>query len=492
MVTASKSAQRRAKLKHPVIDIDGHFSEMMPIFKDYYLDYVKKVGGTDMLKRFEAAGDLTHSGRVVAKWYSQTPEERRDNWTTRPSWGGNPTKNPLDVATSFLPKLMHERMDDMGIDFMVLFPGSTISLVSLNDEELRRVGCRAVNSYHAEIYGPYADRMTPVAAIPMRTPEEAIDELEYAVKELGLKAALINGYERRPIPKVAREHPNLTRYSMRLDTYGLDSDYDYDPVWAKFVELGVAPSAHGGVMGIGVRRSISNYVYNHIGGFSVAGEAEAKSLFLSGVTRRFPKLHVGFMEGGVDWACKLYAELIGHWEKRNGKKMAEVNLAPVDVGALMESVAKYGDDRMKRNLPAIEEMFAGRSATMDHAIIDEFEPCQIERAEDIKDLFEPNFYYGCEADDPTLAWAFNDKLNPFGAKMRAMLGSDIGHWDVPDVTMVIEEAYENVEKEILSEDDFRDFVFGNAVRFYAGSNPDFFKGTPAESAAAAYLQAHGD
>lgn len=465
---------------------------MLPVFKDYYLDYVKKVGGTDMLKRFEAAGDLTYNGRVVSKWYSQTPEERRDNWTTRPPWGGNPTRDVMDVAASFLPKLMHERMDEMGIDYMVLFPGSTISMVSLNNEELRRVGSRALNSYHAEVYGPYKDRMTPVAAIPMRTPEEAIDELEYAINELGLKAAMINGYERRPIPRVEREYPKMTRYSMRLDTYGLDSDYDYDPVWAKCVELGVALSAHGGMMGIGVRRSISNYVYNHIGGFSAAGEAECKSLFLAGVTQRFRKLHIGFMEGGVDWACKLYAELIGHWEKRNGKKMAEVNLAPVDVGALMDTVAKYGDDSMKAHMPEIEAMFTGRGTPVADPIIDEFKACKIERAEDIKNLFEPNFYYGCEADDPTLAWAFNSKLNPFGAKMRAMLGSDIGHWDVPDVTAVIEEAYENVEKEILSEEDFRDFVFGNAVRFYAGANPNFFKGTPVEAAAVEHLKTHGD
>jgi hypothetical protein len=35
----------------------------------------------------------------------------------------------------------------------------------------------------------------------------------------------------------------------------------------------------------------------------------------------------------------------------------------------------------------------------------------------------------------------------------------------------------------------RDFVFGNAVRLWAGMNPDFFKGTVIEKQAAEYLQA---
>jgi hypothetical protein len=114
---------------------------------------------------------------------------------------------------------------------------------------------------------------------------------------------------------------------------------------------------------------------------------------------------------------------------------------------------------------------------------DEWARCQIERAEDIRDLFVNNFYFGCEADDPINAWAFNSKVNPFGARLKAIFSSDISHWDVPDMAAVVEEAYELVEEEIITEDDFRDFVFTNPVTFLAGMNPDFFKGTVVEAAA---------
>jgi hypothetical protein len=81
------------------------------------------------------------------------------------------------------------------------------------------------------------------------------------------------------------------------------------------------------------------------------------------------------------------------------------------------------------------------------------------------------------------AWAFDTKRNPFGAKLGALFSSDIGHWDVPDMREVVEEAYEMVEHGQITEDDFRDFVFANPVRFWTGMNPDFFKGTAVENAA---------
>ena len=51
----------------------------------------------------------------------------------------------------------------------------------------------------ADYFREYADRMTPAACIPMHTPQEAIAELEFAVKELGLKAMMMAGHVQRPV-----------------------------------------------------------------------------------------------------------------------------------------------------------------------------------------------------------------------------------------------------------------------------------------------------
>jgi hypothetical protein len=77
-----------------------------------------------------------------------------------------------------------------------------------------------------------------------------------------------------------------------------------------------------------------------------------------------------------------------------------------------------------------------------------------------------------------------------GVKFKAMMSSDIGHWDVTDMNEVVEEAHELVEDRLITEEDFRDYTFANAATLYAGMNPDFFKGTLCEAPVAKLLQGH--
>ena len=256
-----------------------------------------------------------------------------------------------------------------------------------------------------------------------------------------------------------------------------------DRVWAKCVELGVPPTFHSAGMGWGSRTSISNYMYNHIGHFAAAGEALCKALFFGGVTRRFPTLRFGFLECGVGWACSLYADMIGHWEKRNGKAMENYNPANLNHEQLLDLYQRYGGKMVEGKLEQLRQgtggsMLAGTKE--DPATIDDWWRCGIEKPEDIKNLFVPHFYFGCEADDPMNASAFNTTVNPFGAKLKAVFSSDIGHWDVPDMTEVTEEAYELVEEGKIAEADFREFVFVNPTKLWTDMNPTFFKGTRAE------------
>ena len=473
MTHTSKSAATRASLKHPVIDSDGHMLE----FEPRILDYLKQVGGTKIVESYTSG----EAGGRLFSWYRLSPAERRDRRATRVTWWGMPTKNTLDRATPTLPKLLYERLDEFGMDFAFSYPTLGLLIHDIDDEELRRACSRAFNTFYADIYREYADRMTPVAVIPMHTPQEAIEELEHVVSTLGIKAIVMASYVRRPIPFVAREAPQVAGEVFWLDTFGLDSAYDYDPVWAKCMELKVAPTFHSSGMGWGSRTSISNYMYNQTGNFAAAGEAVCKSLFMGGVTRRFPNLKFAFLEGGVGWACSLYADMIARWEKRNPKSLENYNPANLDRELLMDLYRRYGGKMMEGKMDHLEKgsgLLQG--APENPAVLDEWAACEIERAEDIRGLFATNFYFGCEADDPINTWAFNTRVNPFGTKLKVMFGSDIGHFDVPDMSEVVEEAHELVEKELITEEDFRDFVFGNPVSFYAGTNPEFFKGTVVE------------
>ncbi len=486
----TSAARLRAKLEHPVVDADGHLIETAPVFKPWLLDFVKDIGGGDMAARFEAAGGMDYDETVLRPWGALSDEQRRANWTTRPPWWTLPAASSLDRATAHLPKLMYERLDDLGIDFAVIYGSRTLTTTAIKDDEVRQVACRALNAFNAEVYAPYADRMTVAAQIPMHTPEEAIAELEHAVGERGAKAIMINGLVHRPIAagggaEGARNGlPNWGAGSgERIDALGLDSAYDYDPFWRRCAELRVAPASHTPGMGWGSRRSPSSYVYNHIGSFGASMEALCKSLFLGGVTRRFPELSFGLLEGGVGWACTLLGDLISHWEKRNASTILDLDPARIDTQLILKLFGEYADGHFRPDLAGLEESFT--KLEPEPPVLDEWAACAIERVEDIRDLFVPRFYFGCEADDPAVAWAFNRKTNPLGVQLRAMFSSDMGHWDVPDMTEVLCEAHELVEKDLIDADDFRDFVFTNPVRFYTSVNPDFFLGTRVEQQAAA-------
>ena len=80
-------------------------------------------------------------------------------------------------------------------------------------------------------------------------------------------------------------------------------------------------------------------------------------------------------------------------------------------------------------------------------------------------------------------------MNPLGARLRPVFGSDIAHWDVPDMTEPVVEAYELVERGLLGPREFRELTFLNPVRLHAGMNPGFFDGTGVEAAVAEVVAA---
>jgi hypothetical protein len=157
---------------------------------------------------------------------------------------------------------------------------------------------------------------------------------------------------------------------------------------------------------------------------------------------------------------------------------------------LRDLIEKYAEKDLAARVNASAAILegVGSAATGGIAELDDFAACGIRRAEDICELFTRNFYFGCEADDPINSWAFNTHINPFGARLKTLFGSDIGHFDVVNMAEVLEEAFELVEHGAITDADFRDFVFTNPVRFWGEANPRFFEGTAVESAAAKLLR----
>jgi hypothetical protein len=232
----------------------------------------------------------------------------------------------------------------------------------------------------------------------------------------------------------------------------------------------------------GARAQIPNYVYNHIGVLAAGGEAICKALLMGGVTKRFPSVNFAFLEGGVGWAVNLYADLISHWERRNGERIGDFDPANLDRDLYFDLLARYGDEQVLAHFDDLRAIYGPSQPEVESP--DNFSAVPMTDAAELLDLFVSPFWFGCEADDPVTAHAFDRRVNPYRASLKALLGSDNAHWDVPDMAKVLIEARELVERGNMTEDDFRQFVFVNPVELHAGMNAKFFEGTRIERAVA--------
>ena len=95
-----KAADVRAGLSHPIIDADGHFVELAPLFDEEMLTYLEEMGGRAVRDRYARNTGLTDTSTVLAAH----PGARGPGWKAMPSWWGWPTKNTRDRATVASPR----------------------------------------------------------------------------------------------------------------------------------------------------------------------------------------------------------------------------------------------------------------------------------------------------------------------------------------------------------------------------------------------------
>ena len=454
--SGASAAEVRAKLGYPIVDADAHVIECGFAIQDF----IAKVGGKDMAAKYDALGKANRGGTPYRQVF----------------WASPSGPHTIDRVTVMLPKLYAQRLDEAGIDFAVVYTSHGLRTMHVRDDELRRVAHRALNMLYADMFDPVKDRMTPSAVIPMFSAKEAIEELEFCVHELGYKTVTINGDVRR---------------DGRLTSPAIDVGRDYDPFWQRCVDLKVSVACHNRNQGPGTTRSSpSNYIFNHLGGFAAGSEFFCRAVIFGGVTARFPQLRFAFLEGGVHWGAALYNSLFEYWEKRNYKALVE-NLDPrkADLELMAEMFGKYGNDYLT---PARirEQPWDPASETLGdaEATLDEWAESGIKRPGDIRDIFRDCFFFGCEADDRMNAVGFDRRINHYKIKLNAVLGSDIGHWDVLDAASVLTEAWGLVNAKLITDENFRDLTFVNPAMLHLSMNPDYFRGTVVEDAAAKLLR----
>ena len=338
----------------------------------------------------------------------------------------------IDMATAVLPGLLYERLDELGIDVSVIYPSYGLLFMHFENEDDRRGSCRALNRFNAELFADLADRLIPVALIPMHTPEEAVAELEHAVGSLGMKAVVLAGFVQRPVDDVARQAPELAPWAMWLDTYGIDSHYDYDPVWEGVARrLGVSRASTPGARLADRALDLELRLQPHRHARRVHPRRRQVASLRRG-DPPVPRAHFAFLEGGVAWACSLFADLIGHWEKRNGPNDRPASTRRGStVEEMMRLFATYGGRFGRSELdvrgtrPSRGSGHGGRVRRLWRRA-----------GRGHRRTLRAPVLLRLRGRRPAHDQGVQHQGQPLRLQAPALFGSDISHWDVPDMSEV--------------------------------------------------------
>ena len=204
-------------------------------------------------------------------------------------------------------------MDAEGIDVAILF-GTQIALTvnGLMSKELSAVLCHAVQRLADRVlFRRSSKRLLAVGLIPCQDPPAAVKELEYLAKSGTVTAML------------------------PTNVYGLNNmgDHMFDPIYECAQSIGMTLSVHpqtghdgvpgvSGVMGAGSER-FRKYVYVHMTAFPFELMIAMMHMIGEGVFDRYPKLRVGFMEGGAGW-LPFWAERFDEHIEKLAPQMPEL------------------------------------------------------------------------------------------------------------------------------------------------------------------------
>ena len=136
--TPTQAARVRSQVDHPIIDADGHFVELGPLLQDEVISYVEDTGGRGAARAiprhrresFDTSSSLADRGDPDRAATSGR-RCRRGGAGRRPACATAPP--------SHLPALLYERLDEIGIDFTILYPSMALGYFEITDEELSSV-----------------------------------------------------------------------------------------------------------------------------------------------------------------------------------------------------------------------------------------------------------------------------------------------------------------------------------------------------------------
>jgi predicted TIM-barrel fold metal-dependent hydrolase len=354
-----------------IVDGDGHINEDLEAIAEYLPAKFRDHPARALNASLFPALDHLHSGHFV-----ETPGRR-------------------DRGAAFVgPAEWEVFLQEVRIDATVLYPTKGLGFGKIVSRDWSIAVAQAYNDWLYSTYLSRSDRFKGMALVPMQEPEAAVEELRRAVEDLGFVGAM-------------------------LPSFGLPDHLGSKTYWGVYEEanrLGCAIAVHGGAhSGIGLDH-MNVYAPVHALGHPLGQAYALAGMTFNGVFERFPKMRVGFMEGGIAWFLMC-------WERFNASHATHMEYQLRDDDMLGPKIGERVTDYLQRQIDA------------------------------------DRIFIGCEGDEPSLAYAIGALGNkPF------LYSSDFPHEVTRD--SCIEELNELQENKELTNADKEAILHKNAQRFY--------------------------
>ena len=235
------------------VDCDGHVMERV----DEIAELIGKQNGIE--------GEINPRRMVPSLDRFHTPRlQRRTPGTFDPSIG---------------PERWMEFLQKTGLEYSVLFPTEGLAFGQISLPSWAAAYARGYNDWLHEKYLKFSSKLKGVALIPMQDVPSAVAELRRAVRELGMLVAMLPS--------------NGLRFHLGAK--------EYWPIYEEAEKLDCALAVHGGCYGDLGFNSFGIFPATRALGMPFPLAIAATGMIVEGMLDRFPKLRVGFLEGGTAW-----------------------------------------------------------------------------------------------------------------------------------------------------------------------------------------------
>ncbi len=189
-------------------------------------------------------------------------------------------------------------LEDTGMEMTFLYPTAGLAFGLIQDRDWAVGLARAYNDWLYNAYTKRDARLQGVALLPFLDIPAAVAELQRAVRDLGMRGALL---------------PAATGMGKAF------GHPDFDPLWEEAQRLDVPIGFHGAPSkGFGFDY-FDTFIKAHTLEHPFAVLVQFTSMMFDGVFERFPRLRVAFLECGAGWVPYMMDRMDEEYEKR-GKR----------------------------------------------------------------------------------------------------------------------------------------------------------------------------